>query len=257
MRWRSQNPFAVNLLLLFPLKVLITLQIRAGFLTNLISVDTTDNPAILRLTDYPSTTLDPGALTTYDAIFASESGRVHRLVPAEIGNFLESIYQNRINLIDRQLRPNPFFIEISSHNEANLLHIMRNEWEFYEVEDLDVYRFIETEIKLIEKTFQNSNLRSKLFIQAAPVERMCHIWTSNGQKEALGKRNILNLADWHSLRSRYLQTQIMTTSECFGEIDRYGTRECGISGVTILKSNTASHKISPEFIRFNIQNSHK
>ena len=246
MRWRSQNPFAVNLLLLFPLKVLITLQIRAGFLTNLISIDVTDNPAILRLNDYPSTTLDPGALTVFDALFASESGRVHRLVPAEIGNFLENIYQNRINLIDRQLRPNPFFIELSAHSEANLLHIMRNEWEFYEVEDLDVYRYIESEIKLIEKTLQNPSLRTKLFIQAAPIERMCHIWTSNGQKEALGKRNILNQADWHSLRSRYLQTQIMTTTECFGEIDRYGTRECGVSGVTILKSNATCRKLSPD-----------
>ena len=185
MRWREQNPFAVNLLLLFPLKVLITLQIRAGYLTNLISVNATNITAIAGLPDYPSITLDTGAITFYDAIFASESGRVHRILPVEAGHFLESIYKGRIQLIDRQLRANAFFTELSSHIETNLLQAMRNEWEFYEVPELDVCKFIDDEIKLIERTFRDANIRNKLLMQAAPVERMCHIWTNKAQKNTV------------------------------------------------------------------------
>ena len=236
LRWRENHPLAINLLLLLPAKILLCLQLRAGYLSDITLVDMVKPGTASKLASYPKHTLDAGQLTLHDAIFASESARTHRLEPSQIGNFLEKVYKLRMELITRHTRPNAFFEEIAAHVNASKIRAIRNEWEFVNIPDLDIITFVNNEISNITDVLQNNRIRIELLRSAAPVTRMCHIYTNKNQKESLGKQQIIDTSDMGSIRTRYAEMQTISDYECMGDTYRYGAKECGFSGLSIPKA---------------------
>ena len=63
LRWKERNPLAINLLLLLPAQVLLTLQIRAGYVSTIQTVDVSDNTAVCKLQTYPKVTMVTGTIS--------------------------------------------------------------------------------------------------------------------------------------------------------------------------------------------------
>ena len=223
-QWRKQHPTAVNLLLLLPLKILLALQIRVGCLTNLHLVDVSDNLAINKLLVYPTVTFEPGSLSLTDAIFISEAARVTRFIPRDLGYFLTRAYETRIQLISKHTRPNNFFNEMTGHMNTDLNKVMMNEWELFQIIDHDVTGFVEEEFNNISNALADHRLKSKLLQQAAPVDRYCHVWTSQHKRAQCGQQNLANLMDWTSIRTKFKSIQVDAQYGCICEIDKYGTK---------------------------------
>ena len=244
-QWRRQNADAVNLLLLLPLKILLALQIRVGCMSSLHLVDVTNNLAITKLNVYPTVTYDTGPLSLTDVMFISEANRVTRFVPKNLGYILTKAYEGRINLLSKHTRPNNFFNELTGHVNTDMNKAMVNEWEFYQLPDLDITNFATEEFSNITNMLKNHRLRSQLLQQAAPLNRYCHVWTTKNKKEQQGKQNLVNLVDWDTIRTRYKNVQVSAQFSCIGEIDQYGNKECGFSGLTVTSINKTGYQQLP------------